>query len=186
MTYAADIAALVSEWAPEHRADFDKIVALHQDLGGHKPAEAALRAWIELRPAAGPVVINRHHLSEPWPKQVVYVGRPGPLSNPFPRAIGITEFRSTAAARGWSPGQVDSIVGRIVARDPDAVLAAYRTDLWLQLQRGGEVREALAEIPASAALACSCATSPDEAKSRPCHAFITVKAWRWLKEARAA
>lgn len=183
MSYSTDLMDLIATYDGERRTLIERAVAAGLDL--YKPGEALLRAWIDLRPMIEPVVVNRHHFADEksMPRLCTYVGRPTPLSNPFPRDITVSGFRSVAQSRGWPQAQIDANARRFHAREID-VLALYRVDLWLQLKRGRDVSDALSKTPASAAFVCSCATSPVEKKSKPCHAFTLVKAWKWQHETK--
>jgi len=179
VSYAASLMDVIATYESERRTIIDRAVALGLDR--HKPREALLRAWIDLRPMEEPVVVNRHHFAAAaLPALCVDVGRREPLCNPFPHGITVSAFRAAAQERGWPQTQIYLHAKRYCAREID-VLALHRIDLWLQLKRGGPVSEALAAVKASAALVCSCATSPLEAWSKPCHAFTLVRAWRWLQ-----
>lgn len=94
-------------------------------------------------------VANRHHGAHG-----VYVGRPTPIGNPFPRKPG--------EPRG-------------------ATLVRYRRWLWAQLQSDTPARRAMERLLAHArerelTLVCSCAPAP-------CHAEIIRDALGWMDEA---
>lgn len=180
VSYVADLVEVIARYDSERRMVIDRAVAL--GLEKFRPGEALLRAWIDLRPMEEPVVVNRHHFADPsvLPRLCLYVGRPEPLCNPFCHGINVPGFRAVAQERGWPQAQIDLYAKRYYAREVD-VLALHRFDLWWQLKHGGLVREVLAAVTGSTALVCSCATSPLEVQSKPCHAFTLVRAWRWMQ-----
>lgn len=189
MSYIDDVRATMETWAPELQAVAQGYMN-DREREGFSLSESRLRAWIELRPAAEPVVLNRHHLTEdgedrPWPRQCMYVGRPFPFCNPFPRNMRISDFMRIVERR-WPAALIKKWRARYQeSRDRTGlVLDLHRVDLWLALQRDRLTHDALAGVPPNAALVCSCATSPHEEQSNPCHGFTLVRAWRWLRERR--
>lgn len=196
MNFRDHVQADVATWAETQAALWRSLVA--SNFGGewakYGAAEVELRAWIEARAtiATEPVVLNRHHLipqapqpigSSAWPRGAIYVGRP-PMS--------------AGEAAGW---RFSRLLGNPYSKEdyPDA-LERYRLDLrrWM---REDKVRpnpriDAIRDIEPSAALVCSCVSSPwAPAISVPpeaplprevtCHAHLIIAAWRALRRARA-
>ena len=202
MNFRDHVQADVATWAETQAALWRSLVA--SNFGGewakYGAAEVELRAWIEARAtiALEPVVLNRHHLipqaPQPighasWPRGAIYVGRP-PMS--------------AGEAPGW---RFSRLLGNPYSKEdyPDDALERYRLDLrrWLREDRAAELAggrrnervDAIRDIEPSAALVCSCVTSPwapaiqvppDAPLPREvtCHAHLIVAAWRALRRAR--
>jgi len=80
------------------------------------------------------LVVNRHHIKSPWPKNYRYVGRGTPLGNPF-----------------------------IIGKDGDRkeVISKYELYLREKIETGDPaILSALKELSGDTVLVCSCAPLP--------------------------
>lgn len=189
-------------WPPELRAVWQEIVAtnLWGEWAKYPAAEVELRAWVETRAgdaAREPVVLNRHHLtpqayqpegSKLWPRNSVYVGRAPIAAAPL----------STDEGLRWRHAH---LLGNKYSKEdyPDA-LDRYRRDLRSALLadkvKPHPVGDVIRGLEPTAALVCSCVTSPwtPELEIKPgeptprevsCHAHVIVLAWRSLRARKA-
>lgn len=198
MNFRDYVLADVERWPPHLRAVWDELVATNcfHEWARYPKAEVELRAWVETRAgevAREPVVLNRHHLTPPapqaagskaWPRHTLYVGRAPITAKPLDQAEGL-------------PWRYAHLLGNKYAKDdyPDA-LDRYRRDLRAALLadkvKPHSVADAIRDLAPTAALVCSCVSSPwtpevvipphaPTPREVTCHAHVIVMAWRALR-----